>query len=177
MSQIRVQPWKPLFPVKVPGCRVLVNYTNDNSPFRRQTEAAEYADHGSHAKIEDLLANTPRGILRWKIVTDSSARLLSKGILRSYLRNRWKHGFKQALRDKGYTVEGRHRLTGRSGVSGTLELAIVNAEGFKSPIGDMVSQCRSVIEFLEGRKAQRLTAQRAYNARVASTPQTGRVLT
>ena len=88
-----------------------------------------------HARYRDLFNEVPQNILRWRIITRTSASELSKAAQRTHLARRWKNAFSDVMRKKGYAHDGGAIINGEKvpGLQGTLEVLIHGGKGMKDP--------------------------------------------
>jgi hypothetical protein len=147
--RLRLQ-FQPLQQCTIRGCTARVMYAPTVSPFYREFEAVQSPLNPSHAKICDRLAIAPPDALRWHVSANSSAKLLPKGFMRSAVTRRWKHAFREALKQQGYTVDGYQRETGKRGLSGTVELS-TGSGGIALDVSmeALIQQCKKVVSFIE----------------------------
>lgn len=92
--------------------------------------------------------------LSWRVVTNLSAKHISKAVLRNRLKRRWASAFAEALKGAGYHHNGR-RISGPKdgknyvvGLRGTLEILIFSNRGLTCPHRELVGSSRCLIRAL-----------------------------
>jgi hypothetical protein len=147
-------PLRVLPQIRVAGCVAQVRYSNRLAAVAQELSILTAATHPLRPKLLEELTTPPRDVLRWTITTAPSVKSLPRSTLRTTLKRRWQHAFREALSRRGYTIDGRtlqsqgvHR-----GLAGRTEVSITNGQGFKDSNEELVRQCNRIVAALEARQ-------------------------
>ena len=111
--------------------------------------------HPSRPLMDSWLDAVPRDTLRWHVNTRPTASKLKKAVLRSALQGKWYKLMCRAFEQRGYKPDGRRIGTGEKGLSGTMEILVL--EGSKvlpEPESRHLQRCLAVVDALEREQRQ-----------------------
>jgi hypothetical protein len=93
----------------------------------------------------------PKDTFRWRISTNTLARIVPVAVQRSHLKARYKEAFRQALKRRGLNTDGSLRARSVQGPAavplvGTLELVALSPHSLEGKIEKLVEQTGSIID-------------------------------
>lgn len=100
---------------------------------------------------KDTFDAIPNDILRWRVTARPSTSKIPKAVLRQHLTRRWKNAFADALRRRGYELDGRKAVEGKKvpGLQGTLEIPIYDGKGLENPYEELLNAAEVAVDSLE----------------------------
>ena len=126
-------------------------YSNVKAPYSDEQKLLAGSFNPLYARNRDVYDNIPDDVLRWRVSARPSAHVLSKAVLRAHLGRRWKNAFADALRERGYALDGKKIVNGKKipGLQGTLEIPIRDAKGMDDPYSELLEAAHLTIVMLE----------------------------
>lgn len=143
-----------LAPLRVPKAPLLsLRWSPQKAPYEWDYPNLVNPLNPLRAKLEDQFHSAPDDALRWRVITETSAKFLPKATVRQYLKRRWRAAFLQALNSRGLNYHGRplQVTQGSQSLRGTLEIIIHKGNGFANPFGDLIEQAKATLDVVSSR--------------------------
>jgi hypothetical protein len=112
------------------------------------------------AAVLDKYSRPRPDILSWRVITNISAKQVTKAVLRNRLKRRWASAFTQALKDHDYYHNGRKCSAPKDGkdyipgLKGTLEILIFSDRGVTCPHNELVGASRALVKAVKRLQSQ-----------------------
>ena len=145
-------PYPDLRPLRIQGVTLFkVNYVPQFAPFRKDLEVLTSRFNVLHPKFQDVYASLPKDTLRWVTITAMSAKVLGKSVVREHLRRRWREAFREALKRRGFSNNGKvlpHAPDAetKKPLYGTMEVHIYAGLGLNAKFPVLVQQAGTAID-------------------------------
>ncbi|KIX94321.1 uncharacterized protein Z520_10031 [Fonsecaea multimorphosa CBS 102226] len=171
-SVVTTRPFRPLPVPQALGFGLKARYTPvENVPtlFDHKFLVDRYSP--KRAAVTDYYSRLAPDVLRWRVISNASAKKVPKAVLRNRLKRRWASAFAEALKRAGYYHNGRKRSGPKDGknyipgLKGTLEILVYSERGITCPHGELVGACGALLKSLQRKK------QHMENARYDSAPE------
>lgn len=167
---------KPAINLRVPNALGLfLKYNRNVVPFQLELNVVQNSFNPKCSMVQDQINRIPPDTFRWVFVA-SVNKDLQKAVPRKRVKRRWTSAFQQALKEKGYSLDGHvlepaeNRSTQR-GLSGTLQALIYSSSALNAPFKILVHHSKAVVELLE-KQQSRNTAREGATKRIQTQKRT-----
>ncbi len=140
--------------LRIPGAAFYktVHYSPDIVPWRAHLEVLTNPQSPLYYKYRDKFAKLQPDVLRWRVITNTSAKALPKAVARERLRRRHTEAIRQALKDRDFDKDGQpldfeSKSTRNAQILfGTFGLHIHGGLGLHTAFPTLVKDARFVVD-------------------------------
>ena len=140
--------------LRIPGAAFYktIHYSSEIVPWRSHLEILTNSQSPLFYKFRDQFAKLQPNILRWRVITNTSAKTLPKAVVRERLRRRHTEAVRQALKDRGFDQDGQllepeSKSTSKAQVLfGTFEIHIHGGQGLHTAFPKLLKDAGFVID-------------------------------